>query len=978
MRTSRIVSPLLLYSALLLQAGHAQAAAPGALDPLFSGDGKVLEDFAGSPTSSVLNDVLQQGDGKLLVAGYRRDETLTPAMAVARFNSDGTLDTSFSSDGRQSVTFSGGRSSAQAVALTPGGKPLLAGSASNGTNLDFAVVRLDATGSVDGSFGTGGSVTTAIGAGNDGANALQVLSDGRLRAAGYSATAGSNGQDIAVVGYKANGELDNTFGNGGKLLVNLGGDDTANALRVQSDGRLLLAGASENLLTGLQSFAVVRINSNGSLDNTFSQDGRVATSFGAGTSSAAFASLRQSSGRIVVVGCSQEGLATDTDVALARYLSDGTLDTSFGNGGLRVTDVNGGNDCGYDIIEQFDGKLLVVGTAANGGNGDDFLLVRYTANGNLDTGFGDGGKLTTAVSGGGTPDRAYAAVEQADGQVVAAGVSGNKLALARYLFDDDDNDGVTDALDNCQFVSNPGQANNDDDPLGNACDDDDDNDGVPDDEDAFPLDPTESVDTDGDGIGNNADPDDDNDGVLDGDDPFPLDAFLLNRVTGDSNGDAAGYSVALVGDVDGDGHADILVGAPRNDVLLPGGSKPAADVGSAWLSSGQTLAILATFNGAAKGDQFGSAVAAVGDVDNDGTPDFAIGAPKADELDPVTGKVLVKDRGAVTVYSGATRAALYTVSGEAAGDNFGAAISGAGDLDGDSRADLLVGAPLRDGTDPLTLKPLKDSGAAYLLAGAGGSELAMFEGEAKGDQFGFSVAGGFDLNHDAVADIAIGSPRHSPLDGITGKPRKTAGSAYVYSGAPGHALLVQLDGAVKGDSFGYALAAVDSGADVFVDLLVGAPKADVDTDKKYKDAGRVSLFANTTGAPLFSVEAASPQAGALFGSAVAAAGDVDATGPVEFVVGEPKADTVNPAGQKLKDGGRISVYAADSGAPLFAIDGDSKGGQLGFVVSGGGDHNADGYDDVAAGAPRAAFEGLSKAGVAKVISGKEASAAAAP
>ncbi len=974
MYTRRFSTSFLLSAAMLLPAGTAVAAAPGALDPSFGSSGRVTASLP-SDVFSVGTDVLQQVDGKLVLGGYRSDGSATD-MGIARFNSDGSLDTSFSDDGLFAVTFSGGSSRVQAMAMS-GNKIVAAGWASNGSNSDFAVRRLSGSGNNDSTFGSGGVVTTAIGVGNDAAYDVIVRSDGRLVAAGYTDTAGANEEDFALVGYTASGALDNSFGSGGKVQTNLGGSDVAYAMLQQPDGNIVVAGYSAYLNNSavVADFALVRYSSKGVLDNSFSQDGRVTTAFG-NAYSVARGLARQRDGKLVAVGCAQSG--GQQNLALVRYTSSGTLDSSFGNGGKVLTSVSSGDDCGYSVIQQFDGKLLVAGYAANGGNGDDFMLVRYLPDGTLDTAFGSSGVVTTAVTGGSTPDRAYAAIEQADGQVVAAGVSGNKLALARYLFDDDDNDGVTDALDNCQFVSNPGQANNDDDPLGNACDDDDDNDGVPDDEDAFPLDPTESVDTDGDGIGNNADPDDDNDGVLDGDDPFPLDAFLLNRVTGDSNGDAAGYSVALVGDVDGDGHADILVGAPRNDVLLPGGSKPAADVGSAWLSSGQTLAILATFNGAAKGDQFGSAVAAVGDVDNDGTPDFAIGAPKADELDPVTGKVLVKDRGAVTVYSGATRAALYTVSGEAAGDNFGAAISGAGDLDGDSRADLLVGAPLRDGTDPLTLKPLKDAGAAYLLAGAGGSELAMFEGEAKGDQFGFSVAGGFDLNHDAVADIAIGSPRHSPLDGITGKPRKTAGSAYVYSGAPGHALLVQLDGAVKGDSFGYALAAVDSGADVFVDLLVGAPKADVDTDKKYKDAGRVSLFANTTGAPLFSVEAASPQAGALFGSAVAAAGDVDATGPVEFVVGEPKADTVNPAGQKLKDGGRISVYAADSGAPLFAIDGDSKGGQLGFVVSGGGDHNADGYDDVAAGAPRAAFEGLSKAGVAKVISGKEASAAAAP
>ena len=134
-----------------------------------------------------------------------------------------------------------------------------------------------------------------------------------------------------------------------------------------------------------------------------------------------------------------------------------------------------------------------------------------------------------------------------------------------------------------------------------------------------------------------------------------------------------------------------------------------------------------------------------------------------------------------------------------------------------------------------------------------------------------------------------------------------------------------------------------------------------------KNAGRVSLFASTASTPLFTVQAASPQAGALFGLAVAAAGDVNATGPAEFLVGEPRADVVNPAGQRLKDGGRINVYTADTGNLVFSIDGDSKGGQFGFAVSGGGDHNADGYDDVIGGAPYAAHGLLPKAGKDKRV-----------
>jgi uncharacterized delta-60 repeat protein len=765
----------------------------------------------------------------------------------------------------------------------------------------------------------------------------------------------------------------------------MGGDDVAFSVLQQPDSKLVLGGYSESLTTGARSFAIARYSSTGALDTGFSQDGKVLTAFG--DDSAEIRDItRQRDGKLVAVGCA------GSDIALARYTASGALDTDFGTGGLVRTDFFGWNNCGSSVIQQFDGKLLVAGYAYTGISSSVFALVRYTSSGALDSSFGTGGKLFTTIA---SSDGAYAAVEQVDGQVVAAGVSGTQMALVRYLFDDDDSDGITDSLDNCQYVPNADQANNDsaDEPLnaqvGDACDDDDDNDGVKDVDDAFPLDPDESVDTDGDGTGNNADTDDDNDGVPDVDDPFPLDPFLLNRVVGNSKTDYAGYSVAIVGDVNADGFADILVGAPKNDVILPPATKAAVDVGTAYLVSGAMpggiQVILETFDGAAKGDEFGGTVAAVGDVNHDTVPDFAIAAPKADQLDPVTHKVLLKDRGTVTVYSGADFSVLFALNGEAAGDGFGISVAAAGDADADTYGDIVVGAWKADGVDPVTSKPLKDAGAAYLYSGqlaiSGpqlSAELHKFAGEAKGDYFGYSVSAGSDLDHDTVSEVSIGAYKHDPLDGITGKKRIDAGSVYAYNSASPYILAKRLDGAVKGDNFGFAQAAINDGQDVFADLLVSLPKADVVTIKKYKDAGQVSLFTDATGVPAYTIHAVTPQAGALFGNALAAAGDVDEANGEDFIVGAPKTDITPLGGKKLKDAGQISVHNASSGNSVFVIDGDIKAGQFGFAVAGGGDHNNDGYDDVMTGAPYAAFDGKTKAGVAKVISGKEASDAAAP
>lgn len=958
--------------------GGALAAAPGALDPSFDTDGKVTTEFPGA-TVSVINAIKQRDDGKLVVAGFQLDAQSDPEMTVARYNSDGSLDTAFSDDGLRSIAFSSGVSFGQALATAPGDKLVVAGGVSNGSNWDFALARVTDNGSLDSGFGSGGGVSTAVGSGNDVAYSLVAHGDGRVKAAGYSDSSGVNGDDFALVAYTSTGALDTAFGSGGKLTTHMGGEDVAYSLLQQPDGKLVAAGYSATLVGGIKSFAIARYSATGALDSSFSQDGKLITTIGSGNSEIRNI-IRQSDGKLVAVGCAGSG--SGRNIAMARYTNSGVLDSNFGSGGVVLTDINSGEDCGSAVIQQYNGKLLVSGYASNGGNGDDFVLVRYTSSGELDTDFGTGGKLATAV-GGSLSDAAYSAIEQADEQVVAAGVSGTKMAVVRYLFDDDDNDGVTDALDNCQYVDNADQLDTDLDLVGNACDDDDDDDGVADDDDAFPLDPTESVDTDGDGTGNNADPDDDNDGVLDGDDPFPLDPFLLNRITGDSKTDYAGYSVAMVGDINSDGFADILVGVPKNDVILPAQTKAAVDVGSAYLSSGQTLEILHTFNGAAKGEEFGATVAVAGDVNNDGTPDLIIAAPKADQVDPGTGKVLVKDRGAVTVYSGANYLPLFTLNGELAGDGFGIAVAPAGDVDSDGYGDILVGAWKVDGIDASTLKPIKDAGAVYLYSGQlatndtqTNAQLHKFVGEAKGDYFGYSVAAGSDLDHNSVADISIGAYKHDPLDAITSKPLADAGSVYVYNSVAPYDFLFRLDG-LKGDNFGFAQVAVDAVPDSFMDLVIGSPKADVVTDKKYTDAGIVSLFTTTATTPAGSLHASSAQKGALFGSALAAAGNVDGAGAEEFVVGAPKTDVLLDD-VKLKDAGQISVHSADSGNVVFTIDGDAKAGQAGFAVSGGSDHNDDGYDDVVIGAPYAAFNGLAKTGVAKVISGKEASEAAAP
>lgn len=974
MFTPTISLSLILAGIALVAANTAWAALPGALDPTFGSGGLAVSGF--DPYNASGEAVIQQPDGQLVVAGYV--DSTNPAtdqknLVLIRYSGfNGSRDPSFGTNGVVELSYGSGIRGA-ALARQSDGKLLVAGWVRTALADKLAVVRLKVDGSLDTSFAGDGIATASVGTANARAFAVVPRGDGSVWVAGYTSSSGSNAEDFMLVRYTSSGQLDSNFGSGGGLLTDIGnGTDKAYAITRQSDGKVLLVGETSTEVAGVSSrdFGLVRYTYDGKLDSSFSGDGKVNTSFTAGDDAVARAAIQQKDGKLVVVG-SSAAPGGDRDIAVVRYLQDGSLDPAFSGDGKVLTDLGGYDDVATGVIQQYDGKLLVSGSSSNGNS----FLVRYNKDGTLDTGFGVGGKLVTSLANALVLN---SMVQQADGQVVVAGYTyaAGKVVIAvlRYLFDDDDGDGVVDTVDNCQYVANADQINSDTDAFGDACDDDDDNDGVLDVDDAFPLDPTEWLDTDGDGIGNNADPDDDNDGVPDVDDPFPLDAFLLSRTTGDSKGDTAGYSVAMVGDVNGDGYDDLLVGAPKNGVILPGKTKVSASVGSAYLVSGATpggvQTVLHVFNGAAKGDEFGSTVAAIGDINSDGTPDFAIAAPKADQVDPVTGKVLVKDRGAVTVYSGADYSVLFTLNGEAAGDGFGSAVTGV------NGGNILVGAWKADGIDSLTLKPAKDAGAAYLYAGQ--TLLHKFTGEAAGDYFGYSLAAGSDLDHDAVPEVAIGAYKHNPLGSITGKPLADAGSVYVYSSAAPYTLVKRLDGAAKGDNFGFALAAINNGLDAFADLLVGSPGADVVTDKKRVDAGQVSLFSDMTGAPAYTIHAVSPQAGARFGSALAWAGNVNGAGAEEFVVGAPKTDVITLAGMKLKDAGQISAHSADTGAVVFTYDGRYKSGQAGFAVAGGGDQNNDGYADVMLGSPFAAWDGKTRAGVAEVISGKEASAAAVP
>jgi uncharacterized delta-60 repeat protein len=289
----------------------------------------------------------------------------------------------------------------------------------------FTVTVSGPPGSIDTSFGSGGPVITAVNAGEDYARAIAVQPDGKIVVAGSTITP-QQGTDFAVVRYDRDGALDTAFNAGGKVTTAIStGTDEANAVAIQSDGKILVAG-STNEGTSIQRFVVARYNSNGSLDTTFGTGGKVITSFGSGPDRA-YAMAVQPDGKIVVGGEATVA-ATGLDFALARYNTDGSLDTGFGTGGKVTTPVQGstGRDAIYALaLQTLGGETRIV---AAGGEGD-FRVARFTANGTPDSSFAGNGKVSGIF--GSSIGAAYGVAITSVGRIVVAGYTSNDFALAR-------------------------------------------------------------------------------------------------------------------------------------------------------------------------------------------------------------------------------------------------------------------------------------------------------------------------------------------------------------------------------------------------------------------------------------------------------------------------------------------------------------------------------------------------------------------
>jgi len=341
---------------------------------------------------------------------------------------EGDLDTTFGTGGKVTIDIAPGSfDEAGAVAVLPDGRIILGSSTFANGHFQMVLTRLRPDGVIDTGFGVNGHATAAFpGSQGERATALTIQSDGKI------VVAGSTGSDFAVVRFASDGSLDTTFGTGGLASSDLGGQDRGFAVVLQSDGKIVVAG--ERLVGTSLDFAVVRYSTNGSLDTSSDGDGVVTTTFAAAPDS--FDSARavnvQADGRIVVAGSSNLAFA------LARYTSNGALDTTFGIGGLVTTDLAIDNfvSGATDLIIQPDGHVLAGGTGTGPSRFSSFALIRYEADGSLDTAFGTGGSVLTPIGAGTSNSRIVGIAVQADGKIVAAGNrdagTGLDFAAARY------------------------------------------------------------------------------------------------------------------------------------------------------------------------------------------------------------------------------------------------------------------------------------------------------------------------------------------------------------------------------------------------------------------------------------------------------------------------------------------------------------------------------------------------------------------
>lgn len=399
----------------------------GTLDTSFGANG-IVTTYLGQ-YSGYNNAVAIQQDEKIVVVGSDNIDGVKSNFLIMRYDKYGKIDNSFGDKGIVSESFSN-NNSCNDVEIQTDGKIVVVGDiASNntGANKGMSILRFNTNGNLDKTFGFNGKETTNIGV-YESASALAIQKDGKIVVAATTKLSADSDYDFSVLRYNADGSLDKTFDKDGIVSnnVGLGNYNKATSIAIQPDEKIVIAGYS----TGDSSsqFALVRYNKDGSLDNTFDLDGKVTTSFER-ANTILNSILIQPNGKIIAAGYSYSVGSYYTTVAIAKYNIDGSLDTTFGDNGLINSFMSNLNKVN-SIKLQADNKIIVGGETINYSNSDNgFILFRYNSDGSIDNSFASNGILTNYFK----YDTAVQDIEiQSNGRIVVVGEKPTACSIARY------------------------------------------------------------------------------------------------------------------------------------------------------------------------------------------------------------------------------------------------------------------------------------------------------------------------------------------------------------------------------------------------------------------------------------------------------------------------------------------------------------------------------------------------------------------
>ncbi len=405
-------SNALKYTAAALCAGIAALAAatpgqPGTLDASWAtlsaqGAGKLLTSFGNS--NDVAIALLLQPDGKVIQVGHCNASTNGSVLSVciARFLPTGALDTSFNATGQIRTTYVAAPEFAPVgAALRSDGKLVVAGRCTAAATAQFCLLRYTGSGALDSGFGAAGvALGGALGSGSTQPYNMTLQPDGKIIVVG--SCQGAATYDFCVQRFTADGAIDTTFNGSasGSLVTDMNANaDFGSAALVQSDGKIVLAGACGN--GGVYLYCALRLLANGSVDTGFGQSGKVLATASGSVQAVAI----QPDGKLLLAGqCAHTvGMFLKGDFCLLRLAANGAMDTGFGSGGQVLTTVGNYGNMAYAIAVQPDGRIVVAGSCGNGGNNSaaDICVQRFTAEGALDTTFNGTGYAITPIGSGG-------------------------------------------------------------------------------------------------------------------------------------------------------------------------------------------------------------------------------------------------------------------------------------------------------------------------------------------------------------------------------------------------------------------------------------------------------------------------------------------------------------------------------------------------------------------------------------------------